>query len=168
MRSLHLFSETGPRPGPVLFLLALTLAGCSTSRPPRHVRDSILGVRIGTDLEEAREKLSRLAETEPRDEADEEREPGKKEAWILKGTEFKSVALKTDRSAKVVWVTGFVRPGREIPFARLGDLNAALRSTDAVAIWNVADARGRYRLVAKGQNGKARVVYLLSLESAEE
>ena len=149
-------------------LLVPAATGCSTSRNRSPVRDSILGIRIGSDLEEAREKLSRLADSESRDEADDEREPGKKEAWMLKGTEFKSIALQTDRSAKVIWVSGFLRQGREIPFAQLGDMNAALRATQTEAIWNVADVRGGYRLVAKGQNGRARVVYLLSLESAQE
>lgn len=173
MDSPRAFSRTGPQKGPVLFLVALTLlvvpaSGCSMSLNRSHIRDSILGIRIGSSLEEAREKLSRFAESEPDDEAVEEREPGKKEAWMLKRSEFKSVALQTDSSAKIIWVSGFVREGREIPFARLGDLSAAIRSTQSEAIWNVADERGRYRLVAKGQDGRARVVYLLSLDSAPE
>ena len=60
------------------------------------------------NLEEAREKVAHLAESEAREEEEGEHEPGKKEAWILKGSEFKSVALQTDRFGKVSWVTGFI------------------------------------------------------------
>lgn len=164
MRALLLRFRTGSLVGPVLLLL---LVHCSTTHRSA-VRDSILGVRIGSDLEEARQKLSPLAESSPPDEEDDEREGGKKEAWVLKGTEFRSVALQTDRNAKVVWVTGFVRAGREIPFARLGDVAAALRATQSEAIWNVASAHGGYKLVAKGQNGRAHVIYLLSLAAPVE
>ena len=63
----------------------------------------------------------------------------------------------------MVWVTGFVRPNEELPFSALGDTSLAVRATDSQAIWNVATPNGGYRLVAKGQNGRARVIYFLSL-----
>ncbi|GAC1435667.1 MAG: hypothetical protein NVSMB68_07830 [Thermoanaerobaculia bacterium] len=165
MPRLRFFFRTGPRLGPVLLLCVVLIAqtvGCSTSR--HHVRDSILGIRIGSDLEEADEKLSRLSLAPTKQAPDEdEREEGKKAAWTLRGTDFKAVALQTDQAGKVVWVTGFVRPGHEIPFATLGDLSSAIRSTGSEAIWNVASGKGGYRLVAKGSNGRAQVIYLLSL-----
>lgn len=83
-------------------------------------------------------------------------------AWTLKGTEYRSVALKIDDADRVVWITGFVRPGREIPFSRLGDLSTA-RATDSIAIWNVATTAGGYRLVARGEHRRARVISILSL-----
>ena len=39
--------------------------------------------------------------------------------------------------------------------------------TKSQAIWNVSSASGGYRLVAKGADGKASVVYLLSLDFPE-
>jgi hypothetical protein len=166
MGRLLFFLRTGSQRGPVLFLfLAL---GCSTSANRFAVRDSILGVRIGSDLEEAREKLSPLAQSPSAEPADEEREAGKKEAWVLRNTEFKSVAVQADRSGKIVWVTGFLRAGREIAFAQIGDLRAAIRATENEAIWNVPTSRGGYRLVAKGQKGKARIIYLLAPERVPE
>src|SRR5439155_6874912 len=140
------FQRTGPRKGPVLCSLLLF---------------TILGIRIGSDLEEVRSRLDRLAIDVPRDRK-EERE-GRKEAWPPRGTQYKSIALQTNRAGKVVWGTGFVRPGKEIPFFRLGKASRAIRYTDGEAIWNVRGASGAYRLVAKGQNRKASVIYLLSL-----
>jgi hypothetical protein len=125
-----------------------------------QVRGSILGIQIGSDIREVRRILGEEASGD-RDAEEEER--GKKFAWMLKDTEYKSIALKVDDRGKVVWVTGFVRPGREIPFSKFGSASQATRYTDAEAIWNVPTDGGGYRLVAKGMKGKARVVYLLSL-----
>jgi len=63
----------------------------------------------------------------------------------------------------VVWVSGFVRPGREIPFAKLGDLTRAAGKSDAQVAWSVPTSTGAYRLVAKGLGGRASVVYMFSL-----
>ncbi|HEU4595792.1 MAG TPA: hypothetical protein VFS10_11680 [Pyrinomonadaceae bacterium] len=126
------------------------------------VLDSILGVRIGSSLEEAHAKLKDLGTVGGRAT----REGGRKEAWTLKGGEFTSIAYKTDASGRVVWLTGFVRPGKEIPFSQLGDLARANGKDETEAAWTVeAPGGGGYRLVAKGPKGKARVVYLLSLEA---
>src|SRR6266566_354426 len=137
------FQRTGPHKGPVFCSLLLF---------------TILGIRIGSDIEEVRSRLDRMAIDVPQ-----EREEGRKEAWLLRGTEYKSIALQTNSAGKVVWVTGFVRPGKEIPFSRLGKASRAIRYTESEAIWNVRGASGAYRLVAKGENRKASVIYLLSL-----
>lgn len=130
--------------------------------------DSILGIRIGSDVEDARAKLNALAvdrgpESHGEDET-EERE-GRKQAWTLKATPYRSIAVQADRRGRIAWVTGFVRPGKEIPFSKLGDPSLALRATASQAIWNVPTESGGYRLVARGRNGRASVVSLLSLES---
>ena len=123
------------------------------------VVDSILGVRIGSSLEDAHAKLKDLGTVGGRAT----REGGRKEAWTMKGGEYTSVAYKTDASGRVVWLTGLVRPGKEIPFRQLGDLARATGRDDNEAAWTVETPGGGYRLVAKGPGGKARVVYLLSL-----
>jgi hypothetical protein len=83
--------------------------------------------------------------------------------WSLRATNYASVALQTDREGRVVWVTGFVRPEKAIPFAKLGNLSLATTVTDSRATWNVATPEGGYRLIARGQKGKALVISLLSL-----
>jgi hypothetical protein len=174
MKPFCLTRQAGSPAGPVLpfFLCLLFLASTmvlAQKSKGKQVTNSILGVGIGASLDQAHAKLDRVStrETrsmrEAREEEAEEREGGRKEAWTLKATDYTSVALQTDREGRVVWITGFLRPGKEIPFAKLGNLSSAIGLTDSRAIWNVATSDGGYRLVAKGQNHKARVIYLLSL-----
>ena len=133
------------------------------------VWDSILGVRIGMTPEEVRARLKSLGrragegEAREEDEAEERREGGRKETWVLKKSEFAYLFYKTDRSGRVVGVSGFVRQGREIPFERLGDLTGAASRTDLQVVWNVEAPGGPYQLIARGGGGRARVVQLLSL-----
>ena len=74
----------------------------------------------------------------------------------MKGTNYTSVALKIKAMGLVVWVTGFARPSKELLFSELGGTSLVVRTTDSQAIWNFATPNGGYRLVAKGQNGRAR------------
>ncbi len=170
MSPLRLVCRTGPFSGPVrlfLFLPLLLLTAPAdvdgAARRPR-VRDSILGIRIGSTLAEARSRLDpvsfRKAAEAEQDER--ERDEGRTIAWSLKQTEYRSIALKVNDAQRVVWITGYVRPGNEIPFSALGDLSIA-RATDSIAIWNVASAEGGYRLVARGRGRRASVISLLSL-----
>lgn len=146
-------------------LVILLLLGSAVAQKSKEARviNSILGVSIGSTLEETRAKLSPLGTGGGRDT----RDGGRKEAWTLKGTDYATLAFKTDGKGKVVWVSAFARPGKEIPFSKLGDLSKAARAADSQAIWNVETPQGGYRLVAKGPNGKASVVYLLSLAFPE-
>ena len=151
-----------------LALLALVapagLAG-DGGRAPRAVR-SILGVEVGAPLEEALEALG-ASSSEESEEEERGREEGRKEAWTLRATDYSALALGADEEGRVVWVSGFVRPGRDIPFSDLGDVASAAHKSDMQVVWNVATPGGGYRLVAKGANGRARVVYLLSLAADE-
>ncbi|MEP6718474.1 MAG: hypothetical protein ABJB21_04985 [bacterium] len=167
--------------GPIrLFLSVLMLFGASVGSAqkvqPARVPDSILGVGIGSTLDQAHAKLDRLrtrkarstredSEEEAREEQEQEREGGRKEAWALRATNYATVALQVDREGRVVWITGFVRPGKEIPFAKLGNLSSATIATETRAVWNVPTPSGGYRVIAKGQHGSARVVSILSLAS---
>lgn len=130
---------------------------------PARVTDSVLGVRIGTTIEEAHALLKDLGTVGGRAT----RDGGRKEAWALKETDFTSVAYKTDAKGRVQWVTGFVREGREIPFEKLGDPASAVASADTEIAWSVERPEGDFRLVAKGPNRRARVVYLLSLATKD-
>ena len=121
------------------------------------------GIRVGTTLQEARTVLTRLGTGGGRDT----RDGGRKEAWTLKETDFASLAFKTNGKGKVVWISAFVRPGKEIPFEKFGDQSKATMLSTSEAIWNVGSAQGGYRLVVKGENGKASVVYMLSLNFPE-
>ena len=150
------------RPAFLSALVILLLLGSAVAQQSKDARviNSILGVSIGNTLEETRAKLTPLGTGGGRDT----RDGGRKEAWTLKDIDYATLAFKTDGKGKVVWVSAFARPGKEIPFPQLGDLSKAARAADSQAIWNIDTPKGSYRLVAKGANGKAGVVYLLSLE----
>ena len=181
MKPSCLTKQTGPPAGSVLpFLLCLLLLASSVVLAQKgqrtQVTDSILGVGIGASLEEAHAKLDRLrtrkarsgreeSKEEAREEQEHEREGGRKEAWALRATNYLTVALQADREGRVVWITGFVRPGKEIPFAKVGNLSSATAVTNTRAVWNVATPSGGYRVIARGQDGRARVVSLISLST---
>ena len=161
---LRLRPRRRPRAVPLVALVSLLLLA-----PPTHalahiagaarVADSILGVKIGMGLEEARAKLRKLGTFGGRDT----RDGGRKEQWTLKKTQYTYVVYQTDGKGKVKWVTGFVRPGKEMSFAKLGDLRGAALNSEQEATWNVERPEGPYRLMAKGAGGKASVVHLISL-----
>lgn len=150
-----------PRVGrlPVLVLYLCFATDVTGGTGSARMTDSILGVKIGTSVEQARALLTRHGAGGGRNT----REGGRKEAWTLEDSPFASVAFKTNRQGKVLWLTGFLRLGQEIPFTALGDPSRAVRLNESQAIWNVALPEGGYRLVAKGREGKAGVVYLISL-----
>lgn len=145
-------------------LASLLLLACLAAQAtPSRVTDSVLGVGVGTTIEEAHARLKDLGTVGGRAT----RDGGRKEAWTLRETDFTSVAYKTDAKGRVQWVTGFVREGREIPFEKLGDPARAVASGDTEIAWSVERPEGDYRLVAKGPNRRARVVYLLSLATKD-
>ncbi len=107
--------------------------------------------------------LARFGPTSRSPEKEEEREEKQRGVWSLARGDYETIVVESDEDGKVSGVTGFVRKGREIPFARFGRQAAAARWTDSAAIWTVPTSRGGYRLIAKGPDGRARVVTLLSL-----
>ncbi len=143
-----------------LFMLLLLTANAFAQK---SAIDSLDGIGIGTTLEDARSLLVRIGTGGGRDT----RDGGRKEAWTLKETDFATLAFKSNGSGRIVWISAFVRQGKEMPFSKLGDLAKATSVTKEQVIWNVGDQRGGYRVVAKGADGKASVVYLLSLEFPE-
>jgi len=147
----------------LLMLLLLTASAYAQKSVQTSPIDSLDGIGIGTNLEEARSKLARMGTGGGRDT----RDGGRKEAWTLKETDFATLAFKTNGGGRIVWISAFVRPGKEIHFARFGDPTKATTLTKSQAIWNVGSGRGGYRLVAKGAEGRATVVYLLSLDFPE-
>lgn len=98
--------------------------------------------------------------------ADQDDNQGHQEAWKLRRSPYASVALASDDKGHVLWVTGFARPGQEMPFAQLGDTKAAAATGPTFTIWNVIAPYKSYRVVARGRGGKASVVSLLTLTMA--
>lgn len=144
-----------------LLLLLLLAVPCLAQE--RSTATTIEGIGIGTSLEEAHAVLTRIGSGGGRDT----RDHGRKESWTLRETDFTNLAFKTNGKGKVVWISAFVRPGKEIAFEKFGDQSKATMLSQSEAIWNVGSAQGGYRLVVKGDKGKASVVYMLSLARPE-
>jgi hypothetical protein len=144
-------------------LLMLLLLTATAYAQETTAINSLGGIGIGTGLEDARTILGRIGTGGGRDT----REGGRKEAWTLKETEFATIAFKTNGAGRIVWISAFVRAGKEVPFTKFGDTAKATSLSTSQAIWNVGNARSGYRLVAKGMEGKANVVYLLALDFPE-
>lgn len=146
-----------------LSILLLTTATAFAQERKEQFAIPSLEIGIGTTLDHAHSVLARMGAGGGRDT----REGGRKEAWTLKETDFATLAFKTNGRGRIVWLSVFARPGKEVAFAKLGDLTKATTLTKSQVIWNVGSAQGGYRLVAKGTEGKASVVYLLSLDFPE-
>ena len=125
--------------------------------------NSLGGIGIGTSLDEARSILGRIGTGGGRNT----RDGGRKEAWTLKESEFTSIAFKSNGAGRIVWISAFLRQGKEEPFTKFGDTTKATSISTSQVIWNVGNGRSGYRLVAKGTEGKAAVVYLLALDFPE-
>ncbi|MCA1610715.1 MAG: hypothetical protein LC780_07625 [Acidobacteria bacterium] len=125
--------------------------------------DAIQGIRPGSDFDEVKTVLAPFGPTSRSPEREEEREEKRRGVWSLARGDYETIVVESDEDGRVSGVTGFVRKGREIPFTRLGSRAAAARWMDSAAIWNVPMSRGGYKLIAKGPEGRARVVTLLWL-----
>jgi hypothetical protein len=139
----------------------------ATPALPIEATGTILGVGIGMSMEEAHEKLDPLkAEAgtpeEPRREKD--REEGEREIWTLKETQYRWI-IAWAKAEKIVQISVSVRPEAPKPFEQVGDLARAAVNTEAAAMWNATSPTGvKYRLVAKGPDRRANVIYMLTLE----
>jgi hypothetical protein len=147
------------RLGSLLMLLALA----ATAYAQETAVSSLGGIGIGTNVAEARSILNRIGTGGGRDT----RDGGRKEAWTLRESDFASIAFKSNGAGRIVWISAFVRPGKEVEFTKFGDPAKATSWSPSQAIWNVGSERGGYRLVAKGMEGRANVVYLLALDFPE-
>ena len=142
--------------------------------PASPAGDSLAGIKIGMDRDDAHAALTAAGATSPSADKDAD---GKKstsadpdgaapEVWILKNSSYARVVFAADDNDKVLWVTAFARPGQGVPFAQIGSLARAAASGPAFAVWNVISPRGSFREIARGRGGKAQVVSLLPLKSA--
>jgi hypothetical protein len=124
------------------------------------VDTTILGLHLFDSLARAHELFDPLAEPgHPAMEAAKdrgEREEETKVLWQLARSDFKSVLVKTDERGAVTYLTGFLRPGQEVAFEKIGDTKKAPILSDRSVAWDVV-RKGQVltRVVARGQNRKA-------------
>ena len=158
------------------------------------VMTSLLGIELGSDLDEAHEKLDKLCSpsTPPKEEGEEadkkereekgkdaeqhepqatqpkpgqEQEEGHKVLWQLAGTDYSALYVTADNQEHIDSITGFLRPEKQIPFAAIGEVSKAPAKDDRTVVWDVLRPdQPLFRVVASGSNGKASSIRLFLVQ----
>lgn len=124
------------------------------------VEMNILGLELDSTLEEAHERLDSLGDpSKPAVEAAREaehEEDERKVLWELTKSDFKSVLVKTDEKERIVYIAGFLRPGKEVPFDKIGEIAKAPILNDGSVAWDVVRPnQPLIRVVARGEKRRA-------------
>ena len=128
------------------------------------VQTAILGIELDSTLESAHSKLDSLGQPSARlldgaDEAGERNEGEHKISWQLAKTDYASVFVKADEKERITYIAGYLRPGKEMPFDKIGQLEKAPVSSDRVVAWDVVRPnRPLIRVVARGSERKANSI----------
>ena len=85
---------------------------------------SILDLELGSTLEQAHAKLDKLSDP-AHPPKEEEEGPERKVLWQLAGTDYSAVFVKSDERKRVTYIDAFLRPGKEIPFEKIGETKKA-------------------------------------------
>jgi hypothetical protein len=128
------------------------------------VQTAILGIELDSTLESVHSKLDSLGDPSARsvDEGDAvaKRSMGEhKVFWQLAKTDYGSVFVKADEKERITYIAAYLRPGKEMPFDKIGQLEKAPVLTDRVVAWDVVRPnRPLIRVVARGSERKANSI----------
>jgi hypothetical protein len=128
------------------------------------VQTAILGIELDSTLESAHSKLDSLGHAMARaiDEGSEvakSSEGEHKVSWQLAKTDYASLFVKADEKERITYIAAFLRPRKEIPFDKIGQLEKAPVLTDRVVAWDVLRPdRSLIRVVARGAERKANSI----------
>jgi hypothetical protein len=123
--------------------------------------NDILGVELGATLQDAHARLDPLNDPARPAKQLKGEEGEVKAVWQLTEGPFASVYVKTDEKRQIEEITGFVRPGEEIPFERIGEVKKAPLLNDSAVVWDVIrPERPAIRVAAQGKERKASLVRL--------
>jgi hypothetical protein len=141
------------------------------------VLSSVLGVHLDMSVKEAHAKLDRLSDSAhpPKEEAEEEESGGsadvKKEKeseaeniprkilWQLKGTDYSAIFVKSGEKGRLIYIQALLRPGKEIPFTKLGELKKAPIHDSRTVAWDVLRPKQPlFRVVGNGNDEKASAI----------
>jgi hypothetical protein len=128
------------------------------------VQTAILGIELNSTLESAHSKLDSLGQPTARpldrtDEAAAQTEGEHKVSWQLAKTDYGSVFVKADEKGSINYIAAYLRPGKEMPFEKIGQLEKAPVLTDRVVAWDVVRPnRPLTRVVARGSERKANSI----------
>lgn len=129
-----------------------------------RVQTAILGIELDSTLKSAHSKLDSLGHSTARpfdqvDEAAKRSEGGHKVLWQLAKTDYGSVFVKADEKERIIYIAAYLRPGKEMPFDKIGQLEKAPVLTDRVVAWDVVRPnRPLIRVVARGSERKANSI----------
>jgi hypothetical protein len=128
------------------------------------VQTAILGIELDSTLESAHCKLDSLGQSmaRPADEGGDVAKRSEREhkvSWQLTKTDYGSVFVKADEKERITYIAAYLRPGKEMPFDKIGELEKAPVLTDRVVAWDVVRPnRPLIRVVARGSERKANSI----------
>jgi len=128
------------------------------------VQTVILGIELDSTLESAHSKLDSLGKPsatslDGADAAAGRTEDERKVSWQLAKTDYGSVFVKADEKERITYIAASLRPGKELPFDKIGQLEKAPVLTDRVVAWDVVRPnRPLIRVVARGSERKANSI----------
>jgi hypothetical protein len=128
------------------------------------VQTAILGIELDSTLESVHSKLDSLGDSTARpvdgvDEAAKRSKGEHKVSWQLAKTDYGSVFVKADEKERITYIAAYLRPGKEMPFDKIGQLEKAPVLTDSVVAWDVVRPnRPLIRVVAHGSERKANSI----------
>ena len=129
------------------------------------MKTDLLGIELGSEVESARRQLDKWIDpSRPQKEEAEHEESDRKVLWELKETDFASIFVKADEQDRIIYMSGILRAGKEIPFARIGEVEKAPVRTDHQIAWDVVRPnQPLVRVVASGSNGKAASITIFAI-----
>jgi hypothetical protein len=135
------------------------------------VQTSILGLELGATIEQAHEKLDKLKDpSQSSKEEKEDSEKGEEEnesraVWQLAKSDYSAVYIKADDKGKITYLNAFLRPGKEIPFDKIGDVKKAPLQSANVIAWDVIRPHHPlFRVVASGKDRKANSIAIFTVK----
>ena len=141
------------------------------------VQTDLLGLEMGMSVDAAHKKLDPLSdpakpfvEEGGRDKNGKAKQ-GKEQrrvVWQLAKSEFSSIYIKADKADRITYISGILRPGKEIPFAKIGQVEKAPISSANNVAWDVArPKKALIRVVARGEERKASSITIFVVERPE-
>lgn len=129
------------------------------------VMTSILGLELGSTLKQAHAKLDKLSDKKHPPKEETQGSEGKV-LWQMANTDYSAIFVKTD-DEKITYINAIVRPGKEIPFDKIGEAQKAPAQDANTIAWDVLRPnRPLFRVVANGANRKASSLTLFFVKQA--
>lgn len=128
----------------------------------------VLGVGIGTSMNEARAKLDPLRVADER-APDRKEKAGTRVYWKLKETEYDWIIAWANREGEITRLRAMLRRERAKPFAEIGELSRATVNLPERAVWDIKHEDGEhFRLVAEGREQRAATLYMFGFGAEGE